>query len=141
MISSACTPATATLVCMINIFMDRKDGTSWLLPIPSSHQTSTPCEQRQEKQPPCPSAATPQTIRSMQRRGHRQMRNIFNELTRYGHDKDFELMPSVDFPPTDAPPGSPEKIDVLRSRIEQGLPLWHPLDRCDCICLPHINRK
>ncbi len=33
------------------------------------------------------------------------------------------------FEPTDAPPGSPEKISVLAQRLQQGLPLWHPLDR------------
>ncbi len=33
------------------------------------------------------------------------------------------------FEPTDAPPGSPEKISVLAQRLQQGLPLWHPRDR------------
>lgn len=30
---------------------------------------------------------------------------------------------------TDAPPGSPEKLEILRRRIESGQPLWHPDDR------------
>ncbi len=34
-----------------------------------------------------------------------------------------------DFPCTDAEPGSPEKLQVLAQRIQQGLPLWHPNDR------------
>lgn len=33
----------------------------------------------------------------------------------------------IDFAPTSIPPGS-DKIDVLRDRVEQGLPLWHPDD-------------
>lgn len=37
--------------------------------------------------------------------------------------------PARDFSCTAAMPGTPEKIDVLAARIEQGLPLWHPHDR------------
>jgi hypothetical protein len=33
--------------------------------------------------------------------------------------------------PTEARPGSPEKIEVLRQRNASGLPLWHPQDRND----------
>jgi hypothetical protein len=32
------------------------------------------------------------------------------------------------FAPTDALPGSPEKIRVLAERVRLHLPLWHPLD-------------
>lgn len=35
------------------------------------------------------------------------------------------------YDPTDAPAGSPEKIEVLRKRAELGQPLWHPNDRVD----------
>lgn len=35
--------------------------------------------------------------------------------------------------PTDAPPGSPEKIEVLRRRVENGQKLWHPRDRLEVI--------
>ena len=35
----------------------------------------------------------------------------------------------TDFASTDALPGSKEKLHVLASRIQQGLPLWHPSDR------------
>jgi hypothetical protein len=30
--------------------------------------------------------------------------------------------------PTDAPPGSPEKVSVLEERARLGLSLWHPQD-------------
>jgi hypothetical protein len=33
-----------------------------------------------------------------------------------------------EFVPTDAFGGSIEKIEILRSRLEKGLPLWHPND-------------
>ena len=32
---------------------------------------------------------------------------------------------------TDAPPGSREKVEILRQRMESGFPLWHSLDRVD----------
>lgn len=35
--------------------------------------------------------------------------------------------------PTDALPGSPEKIEVLRRRVENGQKLWHPRDRLEVI--------
>ena len=40
-----------------------------------------------------------------------------------------EAVDQNQFEPTDAPPGSPEKISVLAQRLQQGLPLWHPRDR------------
>jgi hypothetical protein len=33
------------------------------------------------------------------------------------------------FPPTQALPGTAEKLAVLSARVQQGLPLWHPSDR------------
>jgi len=39
--------------------------------------------------------------------------------------------PSNYFAPTDALPGSQEKVEILRKRAEQGMPLWHPSDRVD----------
>ena len=58
-------------------------------------------------------------------------KNVFEAILKYGHDEDF--IPNVDdyFMPTDAPAGSPEKIDVLRRRVELGQPLWHGDDRVD----------
>lgn len=35
------------------------------------------------------------------------------------------------YEPTDAPPGTAEKITVLRDRAANRLPLWHPEDRAD----------
>ena len=35
------------------------------------------------------------------------------------------------FVPTDAPPGSSEKLAVLARRVEIGAPLFHPNDRID----------
>lgn len=40
----------------------------------------------------------------------------------------YEPKSDATFPPTSALPGSPEKIDVLAERYEQGLPLWHAQD-------------
>ena len=57
--------------------------------------------------------------------------NVFEAILKYGHDEDFTPDGGDDFTPTDAPAGSEEKIDVLRSRVEQGMPLWHNEDRRD----------
>lgn len=59
------------------------------------------------------------------------IRNVFDAILKYGHDEDFHPEPTENFAPTDAPAGSEEKIEVLRRRVEQGLPLWHDSDRCD----------
>jgi hypothetical protein len=58
--------------------------------------------------------------------------NVFEAILKYGHDEDF-LPPddAKDFDRTDAPAGSSEKIEILRKRIESGLPLWHTEDRKD----------
>ena len=56
--------------------------------------------------------------------------NVFEAILKYGHDEDF--VPETDnFTPTDAPAGSPEKIEILRKRVEDGQPLWHLSDRVD----------
>ena len=59
------------------------------------------------------------------------MKNIFDTLLEIGHDEDFVPMVTEDFRPTDAPAGSPAKLEVLSERIRCGLPLWHPEDRED----------
>ncbi len=61
----------------------------------------------------------------------KNVRNVFEAILKYGHDEDFMPSESDDFLPTDAPAGSPEKIDILRKRVELGLPLWHGRDRVD----------
>lgn len=38
---------------------------------------------------------------------------------------------SDEFDGTDAMPGTEEKLRVLASRVQRGLPLWHPGDRDD----------
>lgn len=60
-----------------------------------------------------------------------KVRNVFEAILKYGHDEDYLPEAPPDFQPTDAPAGSPEKIEILRSRIELGLPLWHENDRFD----------
>ena len=63
---------------------------------------------------------------------HKQrVRNVFEAILKYGHDEDFAPADSDEFSSTDAPAGSVEKIDILRRRVESGMPLWHDEDRCD----------
>ena len=56
--------------------------------------------------------------------------NVFEAILKYGHDEDF-LPADSEFEPTDEPAGSDAKIDILRRRVELGLPLWHNHDRVD----------
>jgi hypothetical protein len=58
-------------------------------------------------------------------------KNVFEAILKYGHDEDFNPKPSPTFEATDAPAGSPEKIEILRQRVELGQPLWHNGDRVD----------
>ncbi len=46
---------------------------------------------------------------------------------------DFEPadVESDQFDCTDAMPGTMEKLEVLATRVQLGLPLWHPADRED----------
>ncbi len=59
------------------------------------------------------------------------IRNVFDAILKYGHDEDFAPEATGEFEPTDAPAGSPEKIEILRRRVEMGMPLWHNEDRFD----------
>ena len=59
------------------------------------------------------------------------MQNVFDAILETGHDEDFVPVVTNDFRPTDAPAGSPAKLEVLAERIRKGLPLWHPEDRVD----------
>ena len=65
---------------------------------------------------------------------------VFDAILKYGHDEDFEPRAGDDFRPTDAPPGTAEKIDVIRKRVELGQPLWHEDDRNDYLGLTGIIR-
>ena len=58
-------------------------------------------------------------------------KNVFEAILKYGHDEDWMPDAPSDFEATDAPAGSPEKIEILRKRIESGMPLWHDADRFD----------
>lgn len=58
-------------------------------------------------------------------------KNVFEAILKYGHDEDWRPDPDHGFEATDAPAGSPEKIEILRKRIELGLPLFHEEDRYD----------
>lgn len=57
--------------------------------------------------------------------------NVFEAILKYGHDEDFAPEASNDFEATDAPAGSDEKIEILRRRVQSGMPLWHGSDRVD----------
>jgi hypothetical protein len=59
------------------------------------------------------------------------MRNVFEAILESGHDEDFVPAESEEFASTDAPAGSPEKLEVLAARVLRGLPLWHNEDRSD----------
>ena len=55
--------------------------------------------------------------------------NVFDEIAKTGHDENFVPSVTDEFCPTDAPAGSPQKVQVLAERVRKGLPLWHPEDR------------
>jgi hypothetical protein len=59
------------------------------------------------------------------------MRNVFEAILECGHDEDFVPAETQEFVPTDAPAGSRAKLDILAERVQKGMPVWHPLDRCD----------
>jgi hypothetical protein len=59
------------------------------------------------------------------------MRNVFEAILEFGHDEDFAPVETHEFAPTEAPAGSVEKLSILAQRVQMGLPLWHPEDRCD----------
>lgn len=61
--------------------------------------------------------------------GQRRYHNVFDEINETGHDEDFVPSVTDEFCPTDAPPGSPQKVQELANRVSKGLPLWHPEDR------------
>jgi len=68
------------------------------------------------------------------------MRNVFEAISMFGHDEDFAPLETDEFSATEAPAGSPEKLDILAERIRQGLPLWHDEDRPDYSGLTGVVR-
>lgn len=45
----------------------------------------------------------------------------------WDYEPDDAEVASLD--PTEALPGTQEKLNILAARVQQGLPLWHPADR------------
>jgi hypothetical protein len=68
------------------------------------------------------------------------MRNVFEAILECGHDEDFVPVATEDFSATDAPAGSRKKLEILAERVKNGLPLWHPEDRCDYSGLTGVVR-
>jgi hypothetical protein len=64
-----------------------------------------------------------------------RFQNVFEAIDKDGHDENFVPVVGGDFSPTDAAPGSNEKIELLRQRIAKGAPLWHKEDRNDYVGL------
>ncbi len=64
-------------------------------------------------------------------------RTMFDAIRILGHEMDFEplLIPA----PTEARPGSEEKVRVLQSRLEAGEDLYHPDDAVICATLESQN--
>ena len=58
------------------------------------------------------------------------MRESVLEAIKQGHwDFEPETIGDDEYTSTIALPGSEEKIAILASRAQDGLPLWHPSDR------------
>jgi hypothetical protein len=57
--------------------------------------------------------------------------SIFQWLGVVGNDESYEPKNLDGFVASDAPPGSPEKVELLKQRVERGQPLWHHDDRID----------
>lgn len=58
-------------------------------------------------------------------------RNVFDAILHDGHEENFVPIEDDSFVPTDLAAGSREKIELLRRRVEMGVPLWHEQDRFD----------
>ena len=61
----------------------------------------------------------------------RRYRNVFEAIIGEGHEGDFIPDETDKFDPTDLAAGSWEKIELLRRRVEMGVPMWHKADRSD----------
>jgi hypothetical protein len=71
-------------------------------------------------------------------------RTVFDAINRYGHDEDFQPNPELEA--TQFLPGTPEKIEVLRLRVENGRGLWSKDDATFADakpgqCKPRISAK
>ncbi len=61
----------------------------------------------------------------------RRYRNVFEAIAREGHGESFVPVEADEFEPTDLAAGSWEKIELLRRRVDMGVPMWHDADRSD----------
>ena len=61
----------------------------------------------------------------------RRYRNVFEAIAREGREESFVPVEGDEFEPTDLAAGSREKIELLRRRVEMGVPMWHDADRSD----------
>ena len=66
--------------------------------------------------------------------------SIFEFIEQRLSEAGFEPIDNQNFIATSAPPGSKEKLEVLRMRLASGLPLWHEHDRTDFAGLGTIYR-
>jgi len=53
-------------------------------------------------------------------------KTVFDAISQYGHDEDYRPVLGVS---TDLAPGSPEKIELMRARVDRGEAVFHPFDR------------
>jgi hypothetical protein len=67
-----------------------------------------------------------------------QAQNVFEAILRFGHDEDFRPQVRENWQPTDAVAGTSQKVDILRHRVELGVPLFHPHDNPECVCLSNV---
>lgn len=69
------------------------------------------------------------------------IRSVLEAIAILGHDEDFFPTESDNWWPTDAVAGSTEKVNVLRARVESGMPLFHPQDNPYCKCSLTVTKK
>ncbi len=61
----------------------------------------------------------------------RRYQNVFGAIVRESHEESFVPVETDEFEPADLSAGSPEKIELLRWRVEMGVRMWHDADRSD----------
>ena len=61
----------------------------------------------------------------------RRYQNVFGAIVREGHEESFVPFETDEFEPADLSAGSPEKIELLRWRVEMGVRMWHDAGRSD----------
>ena len=65
----------------------------------------------------------------------------YDYVLRFGnHPVDWEVAETL-FQATDAIPGSPEKVEILKKRVALRLPLFHPNDRVDFLGIGLIQNS